>query len=100
MCTFDPELALKAMAPNLGADQRKGYIASEREFVEELLEDTTDCKWVYQALTELALLEAKLDGSMSYESETKILGWVAQLKALDPLRKGRWMDLEKSVSSS
>lgn len=88
------------MAPNLKDEQRKTYIAQEREFIEELLEDTTDCKWVYQALVELAFLEAKLDGAMSEDSRHKAKEWIGQLKTLDPLRAGRWAELENSIAAS
>ena len=100
MCTFDPELATRTMAPNLDNAQRREYLANEREFIEELLEDTSDCKWVYQALIELALLEAKLDGSISQQSKGTVLGWFEKLKTLDPLRRGRWQDLESSITAS
>jgi geranylgeranyl transferase type-2 subunit alpha len=86
------------MAPNLRDDQRKRYIAAEREFIEELLEDTTDCKWVYQALVELAFLEAKLDGAISEDSRQRAMEWISQLKLLDPLRAGRWAELENSIN--
>ncbi len=99
MCTLDPELAARTMAPNLNDTERLEYLVVERGFVEEILEDTTDCKWVYQALIELALLEAKLDGAMSQQSKTNVLEWLEELKSLDPLRLGRWRDLENSLTA-
>ena len=99
MCTFDPELATKTMAPNLDNTQRKEYLATEQDFIEEILEDTTDCKWVYQAMIELALLEAKLDGGLSPSSRTNVLEWLEKLKSLDSLRMGRWLDLENSIDA-
>ena len=101
MCTFDPQLTpKKTMAPNLDDRQRKEYISAEKEFVEEVLEDATDCKWVYQALIELALLEQKLDDSLTQAQKQRMLGWIEQLKKLDPLRKGRWQDLEETIKAS
>lgn len=99
MCTFDPKLARNTMAPNLDNTQRQKYLATEREFIEEVLEDTTDCKWVYQAMIELALLEAKLDGGLSQSIRTNVLEWLEKLKSLDPLRMGRWRDLESSIKA-
>jgi geranylgeranyl transferase type-2 subunit alpha len=99
MCTFDPALAGKTMAPNLSTAQRRQYLSSEREFVEELLADASDSKWVYQSLIELAVLKAKLDGSMSMDTKSSALGWVEELKTLDPLRSGRWLELEKTVTT-
>jgi hypothetical protein len=47
------------MASNLSKADRPVYIVGEHEFIEDLLEDATDCIWVYQALIECALLTAK-----------------------------------------
>ncbi|KAK4947629.1 Rab geranylgeranyltransferase [Elasticomyces elasticus] len=97
MCAFDSDQAEKSMAPNLSKDQRFEYIASEREYIEEVLEDAQDCKWVYQALIECTLLEAKLNNGLPDVDKTKVLTWINELKSRDPLRKGRWLDLERSL---
>jgi geranylgeranyl transferase type-2 subunit alpha len=98
MCTFDPEIATQTMAPNLSKADRLAYIAGEREFIEDLLEDTKDCKWVYQALIECALVTAKVEGSLSVKAKEDVRRWIVELRKLDPLRKGRWDDLEKSLA--
>ena len=98
MCTFDPDTAKQTMAPNLSKMDRLAYIAREREFIEDLLEDTTDCKWVYQALIECALVTAKVEGSLSFKAKEDVRKWLVELQKLDPLRKGRWDDLEKSLT--
>jgi geranylgeranyl transferase type-2 subunit alpha len=98
MCTFDPKTAASTLAPHLTTQQRKEYVAEERAFVEELLEDTDDCKWVYQALVELAFLEERIDGEMSGQAREKVKTHIDKLMILDPLRKGRWADLMQSVS--
>lgn len=97
MCTFDPDQADKTMAPNLSKDQRLEYIAAEREHIEEVLEDAQDCKWAYQALIECTLLDAKLNNGLQEVDKTKVLKWINELKSRDPLRKGRWLDLEQSL---
>jgi len=99
MCTFDPDQAAKSMAPNLSKEQRLTYIASERDYIEEVLEDSQDCKWAYQALTDCTLLEAKMKHGLQEDDKTKILQWLKELKSLDPLRKGRWSDMEQSLAS-
>lgn len=85
------------MAPNLNMEQRKQYVAVEKEFVEELLEDTDDCKWVYQTLIELALLDQKLGGSRTDSKHIETKQWLEKLMQLDPLRTGRWQDLKASL---
>ena len=87
------------MTPHLSKNEKKEYLSREREFIEEILEDADDCKWVFQALIELALLEAAIDGSMSEDMKEKVRDHVQKLKALDPLRRGRWEDLEKLIAS-
>jgi len=85
------------MAPNLSNAQRLEYVASEREYIEEVLEDSQDCKWAYQSLIECTLLEAKLNNGLPAVDETKVLEWINELKSRDPLRMGRWLDLEQSL---
>lgn len=100
MCNFDPQLAEKAMAPNLDTKERLKYLAAEREFIAEMLEDTTDCKWIYQSLVELIILQERVNGSMPEENRKVVQESIERLKTLDPLRKGRWLDLEESVNIS
>jgi geranylgeranyl transferase type-2 subunit alpha len=100
MCTFDPAQAKKSMAPNLSNEQRLEYIASEREYIEEVLEDAQDCKWPYQALIECTLLEGKLKSGLQEEDRIKVAEWLQKLKTLDPLRKGRWHDMEEQLRKS
>lgn len=99
MAVFDPATADKTMASNLSNEERLEYVNQEREFVEELLEDTDDCKWIYQALIELTSLEVKLRNStFSSEQVDAIRGWLDRLKSLDPLRIGRWNDFEQALA--
>jgi len=97
MSTFDLETAGQSIAPELSDADRLGYIQAEQEFIEDLLEDAEDSKWVYQALMECALIEARLTGGLSANVKEKIRGWLTKLKELDPLRSGRWVDAEQSL---
>ena len=92
-------MSTKTMAPNLSTEDRRSYVEAEREFVKELLEDTEDCKWIYQALIELALLDDKLKGSITVASMEEVNERLEKLKKLDPLRRGRWQDLERTLES-
>ena len=95
MCTFDTELGSQTMAPSLSTDEKLAYISREREFIEEILKDARDCKWVYQALIECHLLRGKLEGSVPAEAKADIQLLLLELKKLDPLRLGRWQGLER-----
>jgi geranylgeranyl transferase type-2 subunit alpha len=97
MCTFDPDTAPSTMAPRLSVEQRLEYVATEREYIEEVLEDSLDCKWAYQALIESTMIEGKLRNGLSDDDKGKIRAWLQKLKELDTLRAGRWTDLERSL---
>lgn len=94
MSAFDPEMAKKSIAPGLSDEDRLAYVKAEQKFIEELLEDATDSKWVYQALMECALIEARLIKGLTSGSKANIKEWLQKLKELDPLRSGRWADTE------
>ena len=98
MCTFNPDIAKQTMAPNLSKADRLAYIARERDFIEDLLEDATDCKWVYLALIESALVTAKVKDVFPVEAKEDVHRWLVELRKLDPLRRGRWDDLEMSLA--
>jgi geranylgeranyl transferase type-2 subunit alpha len=98
MCCLDPVTAPRTMAPGLTSKERLVYVTGEREFVEELLEDTDDCKWIYQSLIELASIEARLmDTEIGVERKAQVKEWLGKLKSLDSLRACRWNDLEQSL---
>jgi hypothetical protein len=40
-------------------------------------------------------LEAKLKKGLTEGEKQKILGWLNELKSRDPLRMGRWVDMEQ-----
>ncbi|KAL2001489.1 hypothetical protein VTN02DRAFT_1690 [Thermoascus thermophilus] len=98
MCTFDPTLAAQTMAPNLTNSERLDYVRKEIEAIEELLDGAEDCKWIYQALIECTLLASKIEGTLSGEAQANVRRWLGELQKLDPLRRGRWLDFEQSIS--
>ncbi|MCJ1250658.1 Rab geranylgeranyltransferase [Trapelia coarctata] len=94
MCTFDPALASQSMAPNLTPKERLEYIESEMEKLIEMLEDDDESKWIYQSLIQLTMLFKRCAGRLPTQVGS-LLEWMASLRKLDPLRRGRWEDLEK-----
>lgn len=96
MCTFDPDTCSGTMAPNLSTQEKLAYIDGEEEYIRDLVEDAIDCKWVYQALLECALLRRKLGKEITNEDNI-IEGWLCKVQQLDPLRAGRWADMQKKL---
>ena len=96
MCTFDPGYASKCMAPSLTNDERLTYVKKEYDDLLEMLDGAEDCKWIYQALIQLSTIHRFLSTKWPTE-ENQIRDWISQLQTLDPLRKGRWHNLEKTL---
>jgi geranylgeranyl transferase type-2 subunit alpha len=97
MATFDPVLAPRSFAPDCPNSERLQYIYREKETILDMLDGFEDCKWIYHALIHCTLIAAKIEGSVSREGRAEVLGWLAELRKLDPLREGRWADFEKSL---
>ncbi|KAJ5344847.1 hypothetical protein N7452_002851 [Penicillium brevicompactum] len=97
MSVFDPKMAERTMAPRLSSSERLEYIRSEIEEIQEMLDGAEDCKYIYQALIEYTLLASRVGDGLSSEDREQILSWLSELKTLDPLRRERWLDLEKTL---
>ncbi|KAL2835171.1 hypothetical protein BDW59DRAFT_137271 [Aspergillus cavernicola] len=98
MCVFDPTTSGQTMAPNLTKTERLDYLRREIEEIQEMLDGAEDCKYLYQALIDYTLLAARVEGTRPGEDQTaQVLDWLSELKKLDPLRAGRWLELEESV---
>ncbi|PGH27277.1 hypothetical protein AJ80_00987 [Polytolypa hystricis UAMH7299] len=97
ICCFDPTVASRSIAPNLTNTERLEFLHKEVEAIMEVLDEVDDSKWVYQALIDCSTLIARIEGKTSAEAQKNLSGWLRQLKMLDPLRQGRWIDLERSL---
>lgn len=98
--TFSPSLKLKrfSIIPLLSTDERAEYLTIEISKLKEMLPEADDCKWIYQRLLELSLDHRELVGEWSSDTKTSDLeNWLSTLSKLDPLRAGRWKDLNKRL---
>lgn len=78
--------------------ERVRYLEQEIESVKEMLDGAEDCKYIYQALLEYSRRRLELGGDVDEEDTRKAMaGWLEELKKLDPLREGRWRDMERSM---
>lgn len=87
------------MAPNLTNSERLDYLQQEIDAIQDMLDGAEDCKYIYQALIDCTLLSAKVKGTMSKVDKQNVAKWLSELKTLDPLRRGRWTDFEKTLST-
>jgi geranylgeranyl transferase type-2 subunit alpha len=98
MCIFDPVKSSQTMAPNLTKTERLEYLRREIEEIQEMLDGAEDCKYLYQALIDCTLLAARVEGTPPEgDQKQRVLDWLSELKQQDPLRAGRWLELEQSL---
>lgn len=96
--TFDPKYVDASIAPHLSLDQRLEYIGLEYSKVLEMLDGAEDCKWIYQSLIQISILYNTLSNDWPAPWD-QIQSWIRELKRLDPLRIGRWHDIERGLKS-
>ena len=100
VCAFSHEerYTKQSIVPDLLNEERIEYLSKEIESLVEMLDGAEDCKWIYQRLIELCVMHYELAKSWAGSiDKAKVLEWVEELKKLDPLRRGRWLDLEASI---
>jgi geranylgeranyl transferase type-2 subunit alpha len=78
--------------------ERQRYYEHEMEYTREILEDETDCKWIYEALLGLAEAHLEVNAGTGSFTTKDMRTWLDELKRLDPLRRGRWDDLERRLN--
>lgn len=77
---------------------RCAYLEVEIDDIRDLLEDTTDCKLIYQHLLLYASQYVEIEAGNKSFTTLDMRSWLSTLRALDPLREGRWKDLAASLS--
>ena len=98
MSTLSPECPRpNQIVLELSNNDRQGYYAHEMEYIQEILEDEADCKWIYESLLHLAASYLEVEGGTKAFTTLDMRSWLEQLKRLDPLRKGRWDDLGRTL---
>ena len=98
MSTLDPKYAADSMAPDLSEEERSEYVAQEIGRLQEMLDGAEDCKWIYQSLISLSMLQKRLVGMWPI-GISEIVHWIDELTKLDPLRAKRWADLRRELEA-
>jgi geranylgeranyl transferase type-2 subunit alpha len=98
MSTISPSCASENLiVQDLTNGERQKYYEDEMEYIKEILEDETDCKWIYEGLLGLAEAYLEVDAGTGAVTTKDMRAWLAELKRLDALRRGRWEDLERRL---
>ncbi|KAI2625388.1 protein prenylyltransferase [Hypomontagnella submonticulosa] len=89
------------IVPALTVAERAAYVKREIDQIKDLLEDYDDIKWIYEALLEytIALKGLAEHGGKGIQIEDPIK-WLAKVRSLDPMRAGRWDDVEKQLRAN
>ncbi|OTB04809.1 hypothetical protein M426DRAFT_11175 [Hypoxylon sp. CI-4A] len=85
------------IAPALTVVERATYVRREIDDIIDLLEDYVDTKWIYEALLEYTMALKGL-GDVGVPTDDPAT-WLSKVRALDPIRAGRWDDVEKQLST-
>lgn len=92
-------LVAPTIVPGFNMEERVTYVTREIDDIKDLLEDYDDCKLIYEALMDYTLALARLEERQPIEEEQEDLKqWLSKLQELDPMRSGRWIDMEKRLS--
>jgi geranylgeranyl transferase type-2 subunit alpha len=98
MSTISPSCPSdRLIAEDLTNGERQKYYEGEMEYIKEILEDETDCKWIYEGLLGLAEAYLEVDAGTGAVTTKEMRAWLQELKRLDALRRGRWEDLERRL---
>lgn len=85
---------------DLSVAERKNYLKNEQEFLQDLLIDYHDVKWIYEAAVECILAADALSTPEEQELNGSFLAeCFRNLKELDQNRRGRWEDIEGTLLS-
>jgi geranylgeranyl transferase type-2 subunit alpha len=88
------------ITPNFTQEERANYVTRQLSNLREILDGAEDCKWVYDALVEYTTALCEIEERQPRDEEREdCRSWLAELRKLDPLREGKWNDLDKSLSS-
>lgn len=99
MSTLSPECPQRSkVVLDLTNHDRQKYYFHELEYIQEILEDEEDCKWIYESLLSLAVAYLEVEGGTQAFSTQDMRSWLQHLKRLDPLRNGRWEELGTSLN--
>ena len=97
MTTLMEYVGQATITPNFTQTDRIEYVTRQIQNVQDMLDGAEDCKWIYNALLESTMALWQMEERFPEEDEKNdCKAWLAELRKLDPLRSGRWDEVEKS----
>jgi geranylgeranyl transferase type-2 subunit alpha len=89
----------KSIVPGLSREERVDIIRRQLDELKEMLDDAEEPKWIYVALLQYSVALYGMEERHPTINESRQLGEIlVKLHAIDPMRSGRWTDLENSLS--
>lgn len=99
MTTLTNHVGHSTITPSITNEDRIEYVNQQLVTLRDMLDGAEDCKWIYSALIEYTMALCQMDQRPPLPDEKQdCMTWLSELRKLDPLRDGRWDDLEKSLS--
>ncbi|KAK4555520.1 Rab geranylgeranyltransferase [Recurvomyces mirabilis] len=77
--------------------ERLHYLEQEIENVKDMLDGAEDCKYIYQSLLEMSQRYLEVEAGNKAVTSQEMVAWLSELRKIDPLREGRWKDLEAKM---
>lgn len=101
MTTLTDHVGHATITPNFTNKERVEFVTRQLADLKEMLEGAEDNKWIYNALIEYSLALCEMEERRPRPDEKQdCIFWLIELRKLDPLRKGRWDDLEVFLGNS
>lgn len=98
MTTLVDHVGHATTTPNFTDEDRSEYVTRQLVNLRDMLDGAEDCKWIYIELLEYTVALSRMQSRQPLDSEREeCKAWLAELRKLDPLRAGRWDDVEKSL---
>lgn len=99
MTTLSPKTPeSSAIVLDLTNHDRLEYLEVQIDSLKDMLDGAEDCKWIYQALLTYASEYIDIEAGNKKFSTIEMQSWLEQIETLDPLRRGRWQDLQTHLN--
>lgn len=76
---------------------REHYLDQEIDSIKDMLDGAEDCKYIYQALLDYSGRYLEVDAGNKKITTAEMQKWLEELRKIDPLREGRWSDLQTKL---